>query len=99
MLTTLFIGLATMMMPIGMFLITISLVSDKSPASLYMWGIVASVIGFGALCYAFVRAFQEDKEVRKERKALEDAYSLMHRDMNDLANELKADRNERKRIK
>ncbi len=79
MLTSFFMAIGSIMIPIG-FLLIISSYEFNKPA-LYFWAYLSFAIGFLALFYSFRRALRDERESRGEKKKLDKNSADRHNEM------------------
>lgn len=79
MITSFFMTIGSMMVPIGFLLILASYEFDK-PAVWY-WAFFAFIIGFGALGYSFFRAFKDETDRKLEKEKSENKNHEQHIEM------------------
>lgn len=82
MVTSGFMTVGSVMIPIGFFLLISAYEFDKPPAR--VWAIIAFVIGFAALFVGFARAFEEEGKTRKATERIDKNSSDRHNEMKTL---------------
>ncbi len=102
--TNAIVSLGTMLIPISIFLMTLAVVIDPYKGfnqlalmPLFWCGVAFGVIGFFCLREGFKRAVTDDKNKDKQYNDLHNDLKNLNNNLSNFVNEMRQDRNERKR--